>query len=216
MRRIRFIVFTGVDGSGKTTLAKLLVNHLKSEDHRVLYVWIKSLHLLAFYISRIFETFNRFEIIVNPKDVVVRRFNVKGLGSFRVAWPFIEFISVLPWVILKVYLPIFFGYMVVADRYLIDTIVTVSTRTGNLDLLTSLFGRLLLRLIPKGTVIIHLNADLKTLLKRREDVEYTYEELQEQISFYKILAKKCNAYELDTTETSSSENLEKIVKRLGL
>ena len=77
MRHVRFIVFAGVDGTGKTSLARLLIRYLENKDHRVSYVWIKSLHLLAYYISRIFEIFNRFEMIVNPNGVAVKRFNVK-------------------------------------------------------------------------------------------------------------------------------------------
>jgi len=205
-----------VDGSGKTTLAELLIQYLKDQGYRVLYVWIKSLHLLAYYISRIFDIFDRTETIVNPNGMRIKRFNTKNLRYIRSAWPLIEFISVLPWVILKVYLPIFFGYTVVADRYLIDTIVTVSTRTGIPDLSRTFLGKLMLRLMPKGTIIILLNADLDTILKRRKDVEYTYGELQHQIQLYKSLAKRFNAYEIDTTGVSSKENLDKIIKLLLL
>jgi energy-coupling factor transporter ATP-binding protein EcfA2 len=216
MRYNRFVIFTGVDGSGKTTLAKLLVTYLRKKKGRVLYVWIKSLHLLAYYISRIFEISNRFELIVNPNGMLIKRFYVKGLGSFCAVWPFIEFISVLPWVVLKVYLPIFFGYTVITDRYLIDTLITVSTRIGDPNLSRRFLGRLMLKLIPKDSVVIQLNADLNTILERRKDIEYTYEEIQEQISLYKLLSRKINAYELDTTDTSSKKNLEKIINLINL
>ena len=54
MKRPRLIVITGIDGSGKTTIARLLTKQLRSEDIKTRYVWIKSLHTLAYLLSRVF------------------------------------------------------------------------------------------------------------------------------------------------------------------
>ena len=216
MNKPKFIVLTGVDGSGKTTIAKLLIEQLRSKGCRPVYVWIKSLHSVVYLISRIFEYFGLVKTILNPNGIAVRRVEPTGLGSFRRLWPFLEFISVLPWVILKVYLPLFLSFTVVADRYTIDTVVTVAIRVGNLNFPRSFLGRLMLKMIPKGNVIIQLDVDVDTLLKRRYDVEYTLQEIKDQRALYKSLAKGLHTYTLDTTILPASETLRKIINELSL
>ena len=206
------IVITGIDGSGKTTIANLLVKHLRSKGCKTKYVWIKSLHTLAYLISRIFESQGWHRLVKNPNKIVVSRFELPRSKSAEKIWPTIEFISVLPWIILKVNLAIFFGFTIVADRYIIDTIVSIAMRTRNSFFVESFLGKLLLRMIPKETVILYLDADLRTVSKRRPDIEYTTDEIISQISLYRLLAEKMGAYFIDTTMSS----IEDVEKRVGI
>ena len=149
MKTPRLIVITGFDGSGKTTIAKLLVKSLKSKGYRTKYVWIKSLHTLAYLISRIFESQGWHRLVKNPNEIVVSRFELPRSRLAEKIWPTIEFISVLPWIIFKVNLAILFGFTIVADRYIIDTIVSIAMRAQNSFFVESFLGKLLLRMIPK-------------------------------------------------------------------
>jgi len=127
---------------GKTTIANLLVKHLRSKGCKTKYVWIKSLHTLA---------------------------------------------------------------------YLIDTIVSIAMRAKNSLFVKSFLGKLLLRMIPKEAVIIYLDVDLRTLSKRRPDIEYTADEVQYQIALYRLLAEKMREYFIDTTMSSIKDAEKKVV-----
>ena len=211
MNHPSFINITGIDGSGKTTMARLLTKQLRSEDAKTRYVWIKSLHTLAYFISRIFESRGWHRLVKNPNNTIVFRFELPNSKSAEKIWQIIEFISVLPWIIVKVNLAIFFGFTVVADRYTLDTIVSVAMRTRSPSFVASFLGKLLLKMMPKDAVIIYLDVDLHTILKRRHDIEYTADEIQGQIALYRLLAKKVGAYFIDTTMLSVEDVEKKVV-----
>ena len=212
----KLVMVTGIDGSGKSTLTKLLVKQLKMRNYRVSYVWIKSLHSFVFLVNSFLKTVTLEKPVLNPHGVIISRFEPTDYRALNRLWVFLEFISVLPWISLRVYLPIIFGFIVVADRYVIDTIVTISIRIKELNFANSFFGRLLLKMIPKETIIIHLDVDLCTVLRRRHDIEYTLEEIENQIMLYRKLAKRLNAYNMNTAKLSIEESLDLVCDKLDL
>lgn len=211
MNRPSFINITGIDGSGKTTMTRFLTKQLRSEDIKTRYVWIKSLHTLAYLISRIFESRGWHRLVKNPNNTIVSRFELPNSRSAEKIWSIIEFISVLPWIIVKVNLAIFFGFTVVSDRYTIDSIISIAMRTRSPSFVESFLGKLLLRMIPKEAAVIYLDVDLHTVLKRRHDIEYTTDEIQGQIVLYRLLAEKMGAYLIDTTMLSIEDVETKVV-----
>lgn len=211
MNHPSFINITGIDGSGKTTMARFLTKHLRSEDVKTRYVWIKSLHTLAYFISRIFESRGWRRLVKNPNNTIVFRFELPNSRSAEKFWQIIEFISVLPWIIVKVNLAIFFGFTVVSDRYTIDSIISIAMRTRSPSFVESFLGKLLLRMIPKEAAVIYLDVDLHTVLKRRHDIEYTADEIQGQIVLYRLLAEKMGAYFIDTRMLSIEDVEKKVV-----
>lgn len=210
MKCPRLIVITGIDGSGKTIIANLLVKHLRSKGCKTKYVWIKSLHTLAYLISRIFKSQGWHRLVKNPNKIVVSRFELPRSKSAEKIWPTIEFISVLPWIILRVNLAIFL-VLRLSQTYIIDTIVPIAMRTRNSSFVGSFLGKLLLRMIPKEAIIIYLDVDLHTLSKRRPNIEYTTDEILSQIALYRLLAEKMRAYVIDTAILGIKDMKTKVV-----
>jgi len=201
----RFIAITGIDGSGKTTIAKRLIKYLKSRGYGTKYVWIKSLHSFAYVLSNLLTLLVGYQVVVNPNNVDVKRFDH---SRYRRFWPLIEFISVLPLFVSKIYLPFSLGYVIVSDRCVIDTVVTISTRIKDPFFMNSCISRILLRMVPKGAVIIHFNVELTDVLKRKPDIEYTFTEINHQILLYNLLARRMGAHTVNTSELSINETLE--------
>lgn len=199
MKNLRCVVVSGVDGSGKTTLANLLFEDLKSKGYNSRYVWIKAQHTFAFLISKVLTAFGWNRTFRNPNGIAVSGFRVHEGIFARKVWPVIEFLSVLPLVIFKVKLPILFGCKIVFDRYLIDTIVSISVSTQNMGFVDSFIGGLLLKMMPKESVVIILDADLYTVLKRRPDIEYSFDEVTNAMKLYRVLGRKMKAFSLNTT-----------------
>lgn len=193
----KIIILTGIDGSGKTTVANRLLKYLQRKERKTCYTWIKSLHSLAYVVSVLLRNTSLSKTLINPNGIAVRRFDPTVKKTLNKLWPYIEFISVLPWIIFKIYLPLFFGFTIIADRYVIDTVVTISIRIKKINFFQTFLGRLLLKMIPAGAMIVMLDIETSSVLKRKYDVEYTYNEIKNQIVLYRKLSKMLGALVID-------------------
>ncbi len=99
----------------------------------------------------------------------------------RTPWKILELISLLPAVIYRVLLPLLLGYVVVCDRYVLDTLVTLSYFVKEPQLVSSTYARLLIKLIPENSVLIYFDADTDTILRRKKDEPLT----EQLIEYYK-------------------------------
>lgn len=193
----RYVILVGADGSGKTTQAEWLVHLLKSKGYKVRYAWIRSQHTLAYLISKLLAPLGWRRSFQNPNGILVSRFEVRN-GSFaKKVWPIIEFVSVIPNIILKIKLPLLLGYRVISDRCTIDTTVSIALTTQNVNFANSFLGRLLLKMLPKERVIIFLDADASTVLHRKPDVINSINEIDNMIALYRMIAKKMEAHYID-------------------
>ncbi|MFQ5888111.1 MAG: hypothetical protein ACE5HY_05390, partial [Candidatus Hydrothermarchaeales archaeon] len=116
------MIFFGADGTGKSTQAEILLKEFKGRGVKSRKAWIRARHSLAYIISQILLKLGYKSILVagessNDKILDPRLLPAKWL------WSLIEFISVIPWMITRVYIPSLLGYHIVAERYVIDTIV---------------------------------------------------------------------------------------------
>ena len=125
------------------------------------------------------------------------RFEVLDSSFARRIWPLIEFISVLPLVILKIKLPLLLGYTVVSDRCTVDTTVSVALATRQMNFANSFLGSLLLRMVPKERVIIFLDADASIVLERKPDVINSFDEISSMIGLYRMIAKKTTVHSIN-------------------
>lgn len=148
----RIIIFFGPDGSGKTTQAGLLSDQLKSRGFSVKQIWMRSLHTLAFLISRIAQQFLKLNDVYEFRSKYVRHSNL---------WYLVEFVSIIPVILFRVYLPLLRGHIVVADRLVIDWIVSVAYWTHNPPFINSHWADFALTLIPKDAIMIYIDAEYK-------------------------------------------------------
>lgn len=147
MNNLRFIIITGIDGTGKSTLTNSLIQYLRFKGYKSKYVRIRYQHTIAYLISRILIFLGWFRTFRNPNGVLISRFEVLESIFSKKIWPIIEFISVLPLIIFKVKIPLLLGYRIVCDRYTIDTIVSIALHTRNMNFTDSFIGTLLFYLI---------------------------------------------------------------------
>ena len=74
MPKRMIIVITGIDGSGKTTIARHLLNLLLHRGYKARIVWVKSLHTLAYLIYKFFQKTWGTEYIINPNNIIVEHY----------------------------------------------------------------------------------------------------------------------------------------------
>lgn len=212
----RLIAFIGPDGAGKSTQAELLVNYFQSNKTKVRKVWIRSPHTLAYLLSRLFMKIGIYRTVSNPFGRQLKVPAVHTNWWFRLFWSMIELVSVLPLILFRVYIPLFLGYTLIADRYLVDTVVTIAYFLNDLGFSKSRTAKLLLCFIPKNTVFIHLDSDYSTILKRRSLMVEPYDFIEFQRVGYKIMGKSIGAVYIDTSNTTVRQTFTRIMRCLRI
>lgn len=200
----RAIIFFGPDGSGKTTQANLLIGEMRRRGIKTRRLWLRSLHTLAFVISGLAM---RLQKLNNPYEFRQRYAHRK---LFRTVWFMIEFISILPLVVLRFYIPLRRGENIVAERYVIDWIVSLAYVSRNDSLVDTHFAKVALKFIPKDSILIYIDATFDAISSRGRK-EDSLEFIEFQRAIYARIAESHNALVIDTSDKSIQEVHERII-----
>ncbi len=164
------ICIIGVDGVGKTAHAQKLLKNLKDCGVRSKYTWFRFYHfsslLLLAYCRMVALTV--FEIKDGQK---VGRHEFYRSKIISTLYPLLLFIDMLPMYFIKISLPRRLGYTIVCDRYIYDTLVDLMIDLREFEIHKKFFGELFMGLLPKNTIVIHLDLDEKIIRERREDLK---------------------------------------------
>ncbi len=174
--KFMLIYFFGPDGTGKTTHAELTSLYLKRKGYRAWRASVKQHHTLSYLFLRLLSLGNPQRRATNYYG-----FNNELKRRIKTPWKILELTSLLPAVIYRVFLPLLLGYIVVCDRYVLDTLVALSFFLKDQKLLVGASAKLLVELMPKKTLLIHLDADTDVILQRKKDEPLT----ERLIEFYK-------------------------------
>lgn len=217
------IHFFGPDGSGKSTHVNILFNTLRKRDIKVKKCWVRSPHTLAFLLWRFLIKIGFCRIVLNPLGVAFEYPAVDRSKALKLIWTLIEFFSIIP-LIIKIRIWIYRGYTLIAERYILDSVVTVAYFVNDIGFLNGRISRLFLYFIPKKTIFIFLDSDYQTIFRRRSGllnvtnnnpqmrygaVPKTAVEPKDFINFqrraYKVLSKLFGALEINTSFYSIKE-----------
>jgi hypothetical protein len=181
-----YIVISGADGSGKTTVVRLLASYFSRHGSTCVH-WFRGSHLIASLLYRLLSRFSSFRGVCNPY------YGVCVPGKLRPLWVHVEFWSLIPHVIVRLILRRFCRVLV-CDRGFMDFIVWVVVTLGHPSFLSSIYGRFLLRLTAlEGPV--YLYADVGTLAGRA-DVPRSF--IARELVAYNMLARYTSKCSIDT------------------
>ncbi|MEM4325645.1 MAG: hypothetical protein QXK74_08330 [Candidatus Nitrosocaldaceae archaeon] len=209
-RRVKAIIFFGPDGAGKTTQADMLVARLLESGIRCKKFWLRSPHTLAYLLWRLLFRLGKYRI---EKNHVGKEFYALSLKNqyTKVIWSIVEFISIIPH-ILRFYMLINGGYVVIAERYVIDTIANIAYFIDDKSFVTSKMANMIARLVPKDALLIYLDADYYTIVNRRGDLAEPFTYIDIQRYTYEYYSLLFNSLKISTTRYSK-EDVTRIILR---
>lgn len=187
------ICFIGLDGAGKSTQARFLYEKIKNEGGKCIYLWLRwDLFLLKplsnlgkcllFKVKRINSS--DYEAVVSTKRKMLRD---SLMGN---VWFHLRVVDYLLKVFFRLVIPLFFGRIIICDRYLYDAIVDIVTDyKSSEEAVREIAKNKLFRLFPKPDLVFFLDVTAKEALKRQNDVpslSYLEEQRQAYLKLEKI------------------------------
>jgi dTMP kinase len=202
-KKNNLIVLTGIDGSGKTTQAHLLVESLRNYGINVSYVWGRwepflLRPLIKRWKSRTAGVAEKKENAVNVmrerKKVLMNNHLIRWL------WLICFFIDYGLQIFLKVRVRLFKGRMVVGDRIFYDSVIDQAVNLGSrkdglLNGMDSLWFKII---FPDPSLVIYIDCPGDVAYKRKNDapdIEY----LESRRKLYLRLAERYGWSTLDGT-----------------
>ncbi|GBD43043.1 hypothetical protein HRbin40_00506 [bacterium HR40] len=208
--RLRLVGLCGPDGSGKTTLARALVERFARQGVPARYRWSRYRN----YLSKPFLGAMRLLGIsrtLERQGVVLRVRNFRGHPLLARLFLLLQTIDQA----LDILLSSRFGPSVVADRCLYDTLVDLAAETGLEELVFGRIGPLLERLLPQPRAIVLLERDPAAVRIDRPDVEAD-PLFAERCRLYRELARRLDLPRIPVTTdvAQTRERLEATLARL--
>jgi energy-coupling factor transporter ATP-binding protein EcfA2 len=205
MRYREIIVVSGPDGSGKSTIAKILKMELRKRGYPVYYTWLRYprfISLLPLFVSKLVGTTINIRIDNICEHVFHAYYKVPILGR---VYELAILIDYLIYKFFKVFIPRLFGFIVVVDRGLLDILIDVYVETKRFpELLHAYLGRESRRTNSSRILVM---ASYSILTSRRRD-NLCNHNFRKVCSLYKLLG---HAYGYRTFSNETQRDLEQTV-----
>lgn len=196
----------GPDGSGKTTLARMLKDFMQAHGVRATTTWVRGTHTIASLIARVYRAALGNKVIksgCNPYYSVCVR------GHSKHVWSLLEVIGVSPLIIARFILASRIYDLVIAERSPPDFIVWLFLTFGGEPPPALALSYALSVTSKVCDKVVYVTADPKALMRRRpEDTP----RILLSLSIYEALAKFLGAPTIDTTTKTPEESLAELLE----
>lgn len=198
MRNSTFICFIGIDGSGKTTLAKMLIRMMDERGIKGKYVYNTYRSFLLRPLMSIAKAF-----LFRGKTISKNYAEYTNMTKKVFKWSFLStmyqysvLLDYLFQTLFKVGIPRIFGKNVICDRYLYDVVVNIAVESDySNDRIESML-RKISYLLPKPNLLFLVDLPEEIAYQRKDDVP-TIEYLKKRREIYLDIGKEYGIVILD-------------------
>lgn len=195
-QRQALICFTGIDGSGKTTQAQLLVDWLASRGIKSLYVWSRGEVLI---IRRILLFIGRRALGTSTNKIASdknsyhqyqsQKSKLMEYSPVRTLWSVMTYVEHLVQINLDIRRKMREGYIVVCDRYQWDSCVDLAVLNHKSpEWLSNKLNRFMWKFIPWPAVTFFIDIPAEEAVRRKHDIP-SWDYVHKRAELYNYLAK---------------------------
>lgn len=204
---MNLICLTGIDGAGKTTLAHMLVESLRTEGKSAVYLYGRTYPV----VSRVLMALGRVTLLrkhdqwQDYKSYTADKKQAMHNPLLAAVYRITILLDYYPQIWWKLLPHLFTRRTIVLDRYVYDTVIsdlTVHLNYSDTQTRTAIEHSLKLVPVPQLTAVIDLPADVA--FKRKDDVPHI-DYLEERRSWYLCLTDRPEVIRVDGE--SSPENV---------
>lgn len=211
------ICFTGIDGSGKTTVAKKVTTFLKEKELSAVYVYGRIKPFLAKPLMVIGNKLflRTYSITENYVEYSGEKKNLFSKHKFiQKIYLYVILIDYLLQLLIKIKIPLISGKVIVCDRYIYDTVITDIAVDMNFstEQVLSLLDKCFL-LIPKPDMAFLVDVNEDVAYSRKNDVpDERY--LKDRRYFYLQVARYYNNMTIINGNNKPEEVFTECMRRL--
>lgn len=174
------IIFFGPDGSGKTTLARILAKYLLSKGVKIEYIRLKSHHLTMYLLIRLLYKIGVIQSMSSPR---ILDFTLKKYFGNSKLFIYLELVNVVTWLIINLKIKqLFRKKIIVADRFIPDFLVSMLFMYPNPKILKILYR--ILEYFMRDSVKIFLYSNIIEALNRKKEELLSYNYMKNLLHLY--------------------------------
>lgn len=158
------ITFTGIDGSGKSTISKALVEKLKTSNIDARYLWWFEAENSLF--RRILRNFSGQK---NEKKTVKKK-KLPESSFIKTLYQYMVLLDYQRQTIFKVWLPLYLGKTIVCDRYIYDIVVSFAMEFGYSKEKAKEMLSFLRSISPAPDIEFYVDISPQIALSRKNDI----------------------------------------------
>ena len=166
----KIICFSGIDGSGKSSHARLIFKELKANGIRCKYKWLRYTNFFSLIPLTLYHTYIRTPNSPKTQISFSSETHFQTSTVINTLWTFFQLMDALLFSARYVYLPALLGYTLILDRFIVDTLVDIAFSLKNQSLLSSKLGKLFVRIIPKNSLVMIFDVDENIAISRKNDI----------------------------------------------
>ena len=208
----KLIIFSGIDGSGKSSQIELIKKYLKKRKIKYVTIWSRGGYTPCFLLikSIIRKIFGKKNI---PEGNSLRRDKLFKNNFIKNLWLNIAIIDLIIYWCFYLRYKMNFIDIIICDRYILDTFIDFKINFPEIQFEHNIFWQILSKIIIKPDLSIFLNISFKKSRKRLLGKFEPYpDSLQKAQQRYELYFKYRNQY--NYTNINSNFNIEKVSNNL--
>jgi len=204
MNKGHLIVFCGIDGSGKTTQAQLLINELTRKGFPASYVWMRWEQVLVRPLTRKWKSSIKKETGHSDgraKENKKKKHKLLSNPFFRRLWLAAFFVDYGLQILFRLRVRLMKKELIVSDRMFYDSVIDQAINLGSnrdwlLDNLNSSWMRII---FPQPDIVLYIDCPGEIAFRRKDDAP-DLEYLTDRRELYRQLAERYEWVRLDGTQ----------------
>ncbi len=204
MPRGALICFMGIDGSGKTTQARLLVDRLAARGVKTMYTWSRGEVLT---IRRLFLSVGRRALGTSTRQIThdqtsyreyqSRKSRLMSNPLVRTLWSVMTYAEHIVQINTDIRRRVRDGYWVVCDRYQWDTLIDLAVlNRKSPSWLVNGFNTFMWKLIPRPAMTFLIDIPADEAMRRKDDIP-SLDYVQKRRDHYQYLAGRASLKVID-------------------